>query len=200
MRIKSPRTHETITTYSLHFSLLNTPPQLSGCGYGFACDKDGNLTDTLTECAMESYKECMAGETWRLVGLQYAWVRDDAHEDGGEYKPLLCTGEWQKFAISKGEVQSYTKTVATAAIGECNACGRDVHLHGFTNTCECGLDYNMSGQQLACRSQWGEETGESLADILAADTDMYEEEVPPTVRSQPSPTLPPSRPVHVEMV
>ncbi len=34
-------------------------------------------------------------------------------------------------------------------------------------TCDrCGADYNSSGQMLADRSQWGEETGESLADIL----------------------------------
>ena len=53
------------------------------------------------------------------------------------------------------------------AIGECNGCGAPVELHGFTNTCDgCGQDYNMSGQELAPRSQWGEETGESLGDIL----------------------------------
>lgn len=53
------------------------------------------------------------------------------------------------------------------AIGECNGCSAPVELHGFTNTCDgCGRDYNMSGQELAPRSQWGEETGESLGDIL----------------------------------
>ena len=51
------------------------------------------------------------------------------------------------------------------AIGLCD-CGREVYLHGFTNTCECGADYNMSGQRLAPREQWGEETGESLSEIL----------------------------------
>ena len=45
------------------------------------------------------------------------------------------------------------------AVGEC-ACGAHVVLANFTNTCNCGLDYNSSGQQLAPRSQWGEETGE----------------------------------------
>jgi hypothetical protein len=52
------------------------------------------------------------------------------------------------------------------AVGECNSCGREVVLFGFTNTCECGIDYNSFGQQLADRSQWGEETGETAADIL----------------------------------
>lgn len=45
-------------------------------------------------------------------------------------------------------------------VGECDVCGKEVHLDQFTNTCECGADYNMSGQRLADRSQWGEETGE----------------------------------------
>lgn len=51
-------------------------------------------------------------------------------------------------------------------VGKC-ACGREVILYGFTNTCECGADYNMSGQLLGPRSYWGEETGESLDDILS---------------------------------
>jgi hypothetical protein len=52
------------------------------------------------------------------------------------------------------------------AVGLCEACGREVSLDGFTNTCDCGADYNSAGQRLAARSQWGEETGESLSDIL----------------------------------
>jgi len=45
-------------------------------------------------------------------------------------------------------------------------CGAEVVCEGFTNTCDCGADYNFAGQLLASRSQWGEETGESLSDIL----------------------------------
>ena len=52
------------------------------------------------------------------------------------------------------------------AIGKCDECNQTVELSGFTNTCDCGADYNMSGQRLAGREQWGEETGESLSDIL----------------------------------
>jgi len=52
------------------------------------------------------------------------------------------------------------------AIGLCG-CGSKMDLDGFTNTCDrCGRDYNMSGQLLAPRSQWGEETGETLDEIL----------------------------------
>ena len=41
-------------------------------------------------------------------------------------------------------------------------CGREVILDGFTCECECGVLYNQSGQRLASKSQWGEETGESF--------------------------------------
>ena len=52
-------------------------------------------------------------------------------------------------------------------VGLCD-CGHKVELLEFTNTCEkCGADYNMSGQCLAPRSQWGWDTGESLGDILS---------------------------------
>lgn len=53
----------------------------------------------------------------------------------------------------------------TPAIGLCD-CGREVELAGFTNTCDCGRDYNSGGTLLAPREQWGEETGEHLADIM----------------------------------
>lgn len=43
-------------------------------------------------------------------------------------------------------------------------CGEKVWCMEFTQTCECGADYNMSGQRLAPRSQWGEETGEHWSD------------------------------------
>ena len=51
------------------------------------------------------------------------------------------------------------------AVEKCD-CGRRVVLGRFTNTCDCGADYNSAGQRLAPRSQWGEETGETAADIL----------------------------------
>lgn len=51
------------------------------------------------------------------------------------------------------------------AIGQCD-CGAQVELAHFTNTCDrCGADYNSSGQRLASREFWGEETGEHPADI-----------------------------------
>lgn len=51
-------------------------------------------------------------------------------------------------------------------IGRC-VCGFALELERFTNTCRCGRDYNSSGQELAPRSQWGEDTSETVADILS---------------------------------
>jgi len=63
-------------------------------------------------------------------------------------------------------VREYRHRYHQPAVGEC-VCGARVELDGFTNTCDrCGRDYNASGQLLAPRECWGEETGESLADIL----------------------------------
>lgn len=40
-------------------------------------------------------------------------------------------------------------------------CGEWIECDRFTQTCaSCGADYNMSGQKLAPREQWGKETGE----------------------------------------
>jgi len=65
----------------------------------------------------------------------------------------------------------------TRPVIKCN-CGEEVLCMYFTNSCHnCNRDYNMSGQELAPRCQWGEETGESIADILAADIDAAEMEV-----------------------
>lgn len=67
--------------------------------------------------------------------------------------------------VYKGIV-SYYNSYTEPAIGLCDCCGGEVLLEGFTNTCSCGADYNSSGQILADRSFWGEETGECLSDIL----------------------------------
>ena len=46
-------------------------------------------------------------------------------------------------------------------------CGDWVLCEYNTNTCDrCGVDYNMSGQRLAPRSQWGEETGEHWTECV----------------------------------
>ena len=91
-----------------------------------------------------------------------------------EFRCADCNIEWTE-TERVGECKTCGKLCkCTARYGKCR-CGRDVEFSKFTNTCECGADYNMSGQQLAPRSQWGEETGESLADILQIDAMTTEE-------------------------
>lgn len=53
------------------------------------------------------------------------------------------------------------------AVGKCR-CGREVLLTDSRggNDCRCGRIYNSFGQELAPRSQWGEETGETYSDII----------------------------------
>lgn len=66
----------------------------------------------------------------------------------------------------KQRINTWSNRWVESAILRCD-CGTRVYLHGFTNTCpKCGSDYNSAGQQLAGLSQWGEETGEHLADIM----------------------------------
>ncbi len=74
------------------------------------------------------------------------------------------TGAVDGRAVEDEGVVEYQTPWRTDAVGKCE-CGRKVTLDSFTNTCDCGADYNRSGQRLACRSQWGEDTGEHYADI-----------------------------------
>jgi hypothetical protein len=54
------------------------------------------------------------------------------------------------------------RMVREPAIIRCE-CGEEVVLDGDPSTCDkCNADYNLSGQRLAPRSQWGEETGETF--------------------------------------
>lgn len=68
-------------------------------------------------------------------------------------------------AVKAPTIQKFQHSYSQPAIGKCD-CGCEVQLDSFTNTCDhCNRDYNMSGQLLAPRCQWGEETGESFCDL-----------------------------------
>lgn len=86
-------------------------------------------------------------------------------EVGSNYRQCL-TGFIDEHKIYDLGIKKYEHTYKVPAIGEC-VCGATLELSGFTNTCECGRDYNWGGQELAPRECWGEETGESAEDILA---------------------------------
>lgn len=77
-------------------------------------------------------------------------------------------GQFRWVLDEKGERIRNTK--------EMKCCKTWFNCTGFTNTCpECENDYNWAGQLLASRSQWGEETGESLSDILSIDSTTTED-------------------------
>jgi hypothetical protein len=108
-----------------------------GNGFGFPCDPSGE-------------------------------VELDALYPAGRSNYEAClTGQVDGRRVIGPTVRKHEWTYREPAIGLCDHCGDEVVLSGFTNTCECGADYNGAGQRLAPREQWGEETGETAADILA---------------------------------
>lgn len=146
MKIISPRKWVEEISYQRSFEYEDMP----GAGFSFDCDEHGNVDESkMNPCALDNYKNCLSG------------------------KVKLESGE--KVIKYKG-IKKYEHSYAEPAIGECNNCDNEVSLRGFTNTCDnCETDYNMSGQQLAPREQWGEETGESLSDILSIDSMSIDE-------------------------
>jgi hypothetical protein len=54
----------------------------------------------------------------------------------------------------------------TFTVVDCK-CGQEVPCYStWANTCDgCGSEYNKSGQSLAPRERWGEETGETHLDF-----------------------------------
>jgi hypothetical protein len=106
-------------------------------GWSFPCDEKGVVDTTqLAPIGLESYNQAITGKT----------------SDGRD--------------ILKPYVENTSYSYIDHAVGEC-VCGEHVTLDGFTCTCEnCGADYNSSGQRLAPREQWGDDTGETLEEIL----------------------------------
>lgn len=90
-------------------------------------------------------------------------VKQPEHEAGRENLRKCLDGTYD--VVDKG-VEQWRHVYTEPAVGRC-VCGADVVLDAFTNTCdECQRDYNSSGQELAPREQWGEETGEDWFDCI----------------------------------
>ena len=103
------------------------------------------------------------------------------YSDGGSAFPCNEQGEVDISKLPPEAVANYNRCraqtevqprveqrefkVVTPRIGRC-VCGQEVHLTAFTNTCDCGRDYNMEGSELAPRQFWGEETGEHWTECL----------------------------------
>lgn len=106
-----------------------------------------------------------------MPGAGFAFDVDDDGQivvtDGNRHNVEICLAgqDANGVKIIDEGIEERRWTYRVPSIGRCS-CGEEVTLDHFTNTCDCGRDYNSSGQLLAPRSQWGEETGESLGDIL----------------------------------
>lgn len=160
MHILSHRRLVTVVSHRRTFTYIDSKGKETGSGCSFECDEHGVVDlSKLHECAQENYLNALQGINLTLVDVAY-------RVEGEDYVPIYCTGRWKTQTVHDHGVVTSEHTYPEPAVGRCE-CGRKVHLASFTNTCECNRDYNMSGQLLANRSQWGEETGESLSDILS---------------------------------
>ena len=75
------------------------------------------------------------------------------------YLKVLESGEWK--------LGYYENEFNYRVPAKIKCCDKWLSLGSFTNTCnKCGADYNGSGQLLASRSFWGEETGEHWSECL----------------------------------
>lgn len=155
MKIITHRQHHEEKSYRHYYEWAH----LKGTGFSFPCNEKGEVfKEKLHPAARMNLFNCQQG---------FSISHNDAGRD--VTYPILDKGILE-------DVNRWT----TPAVGECNHCGTHVTLAGFTNTCpKCHADYNMGGQELASRSQWGEETGESVSDILSVDTTPTEELLDP---------------------
>jgi len=95
-------------------------------------------------------------ERQRITETTYDYVFERRGEKGSGFS-FDCDKD--------GKLKPFTCPEAESNYLKCK--NGEIQLGSFTNTCEkCGADYNMSGQHLAPREQWGWDTGESLDEIL----------------------------------
>jgi hypothetical protein len=106
---------------------------------------------------LDHFKELYLEERSKMTYNENCFVDGiyDKTKDYG-YLNLLKILESDSYQIREFD---YDYTYRVPATLKC--CDVWMKLSRFTNTCsKCGTDYNSSGQQLADRSLWGEETGE----------------------------------------
>lgn len=89
-------------------------------------------------------------------------------DDNRENVELCLAGE----GVTSLGIEEIDMSYTEDAVGKCS-CGRKVVLTTSRagNDCGCGRIYNSFGQELAPRSQWGEETGETYSDIVMGGVD-----------------------------
>ncbi len=133
-------------TEETHYELVFRLEDGQGSAFAFACDEHGNVfKDQLPQIALYNLELCLRGEI-----------------DG--------------YTVRRGVLRYHTQSHVEDASGT-YACGQHVVLtDAWASTCSgCGREYNAFGQLLAHRSLWGEETGESVADMqLGYDPERLE--------------------------
>lgn len=71
------------------------------------------------------------------------------------------------YNVTDKGVEDWSGPYTQHAVIICEFCSRYVELYSsWANDCECGAIYNSSGQRLAPRSQWFDETGENESDVF----------------------------------
>lgn len=91
-------------------------------------------------------------------------------DEHGKVSPLTSVGkENYEMCLAleaegkvRRELRRFENHYWEPAVILCNHCKKEVELRSsWANSCpECGVEYNGSGQELAPREFWGEETGE----------------------------------------
>jgi len=160
MKIIRQRERVESVSYTRSFEYEDMP----GAGFGFDCDEHGNVNTATVP--LDSWEACMRGEIEVIRGASHHWVNGELERVEGTGRRVVIK------LIDMGAIE-HRHSYVEPAVGVC-ACGALVELDRFTNTCgRCERDYNSSGQELAPREFWGEETGESVSDILMADVDVF---------------------------
>lgn len=119
-----------------HYELVFRLEDGCGSAFAFECDEYGNVFRArLPTLALHNLELCLKGEV-----------------DG--------------YSVRLGVIRSHEQRYVEDGSRTC-VCGAHVTLHSaWANACDwCGREYNSSGQLLADRAFWGEETGESVADM-----------------------------------
>ena len=88
-------------------------------------------------------------------------------EEGEACPTGICKARGRIGVVVLQPETSYTVRIPGYVVVRCE-CGAEVPCtDSFANPCNrCQREYMSGGQLLAPREQWGEETGESIADIL----------------------------------
>ena len=122
------------------------------------CDFDINGGD-YSSCISLFSKEYIKSR--KQIFEDMDWGKWTKESDMGfqNYLKVLDSGEYK--------LHYYENEFSYRVPAQIKCCDEWLSLGKFTNTCgSCGCDYNGSGQLLAARKYWGEETGEHWSECV----------------------------------